>query len=215
MFGDQSLNRSLGGAIALIALVAILSGIVVVFALHRSNVATDARQRAHAAVREVGAFRAAMLNQETGLRGYLLTGHESSLEPYRSGRADLDPVIVSLRAATIASPAEATLLEEAVTSARSWQTDIGEAAVRGMGDPATQPAVKAIEGTGQGKRYFDAFRGKLQAIEEAEDQTAVAQNLVAAKWHQRVQLAIWAAAMITLSSARLSPSRSGASSRRP
>ena len=198
MFGDQSLNRSLGAAIALIALVAISSGIVVVFALHRSNVATDARQRAHAAVREIGAFRAAMLNQETGLRGYLLTGHESSLEPYRSGRADLDPAIVSLRAATSASLTEATLLEEAVTSARSWQTDIGEAAVRGMGDPATQAAAKAIEGTGQGKRYFDAFRGKLQAIEEAEDQTAITQNVIASAWHKRVQLAIWAAAAVTL-----------------
>ena len=49
-------------------------------------------------------------------------------------------------------------------SARSWQTDIGEAAVRGMGDPTTQAAARAIEGTGEGKRYFDAFRGKLQAI---------------------------------------------------
>ena len=79
MFGDRSLNRSLGGAIALIALVAISSGIVVVFALHRSNAAIEARRQAYAAVREVGAFRAAMLNQETGLRGYLLTGRESSL----------------------------------------------------------------------------------------------------------------------------------------
>ncbi len=131
-----------------------------------------------------------MLNQETGLRGYLLTGRESSLELYRSGRADLEPVIVSLRAATRASPTEAKLLEEAVQSARSWQTDISEAAARGIGDPATQAATRAIEGTGQGKHYFDAFRGKLQAIEAAEDRAVVAQNAIAAEWHQRVQLAI-------------------------
>ncbi len=198
MFGDRSLNRLLGGAITLIALVAISSGIVVVYALHRSNVATDARQRAHAAVREVGAFRAAMLNQETGLRGYLLTGQETSLEPYRSGRAALEPVIVRLQAVTGVSPIEARLLEEAVMAARSWQADIGEATVRGMSDPATQAAAKAIEATGLGKRYFDAFRGKLQAIEAAEDQAALAQNAAAAEWHQRVQLAIGAAAAMTL-----------------
>jgi CHASE3 domain sensor protein len=121
MPNTYGLNRSLGGAIAAIALVAILSGIVVVTALGNLNTATETRRQAYGTIRSLGEFRAAMLNQETGLRGFLLTGRQTSLEPYRSGSTDLEGSMVKLRAATASSPAEAELLDAAIASARAWQ----------------------------------------------------------------------------------------------
>ncbi len=198
MSNTYGLNRSLGGAIASIALVAVFSGFLVVEALSRSDSATEARRQAYDTIRILGDFRAAMLDQETGVRGYLLTGRESSLEPYRSGSADLEKAVSRLRAATGGNPSEATLVEAALEAARAWQNKIARVAIASMADEASRPSAIAIEGKGEGKRYFDAFRVKLNAVEDAERRTAVAQNELAADWRRRVELAIWVAAFISL-----------------
>ena len=63
------LNRSLGGAIALIAVVTMLGGAAVAVALGRLDAAIEARGQAHRIIRDGDAFLIAMLKQETGLRG--------------------------------------------------------------------------------------------------------------------------------------------------
>lgn len=144
MPNTYGLNRSLGGAIAAIALVAILSGIVVVTALGNLNTATETRRQAYGTIRSLGEFRAAMLNQETGLRGFLLTGRQTSLEPYRSGSTDLEGSMVKLRVATAGSPAEAELLDAAIASARAWQEKIAKPAIVDMADAASRPAALVL-----------------------------------------------------------------------
>ena len=64
-----SLNRSLGLAIAAIAVVALLSSALVLATLDTLRGATRARERSYQIISNLDAFRAAMLNQETALRG--------------------------------------------------------------------------------------------------------------------------------------------------
>ena len=91
------LNHTLGGAIGVIALVSILSSGAVLVTRGQLQEATDALDQSTQVVRGLDAFRTAMLNQETGLRGYLITGREGSLEPYRQGRPALDETVSRLR----------------------------------------------------------------------------------------------------------------------
>ena len=198
MFKTYGLNKTLGGAVTLIATVAMLSGATVVLALGRQRDATEARKLAHQTMRETASFRTAMLNQETGVRGYVITGRPSSLEPYRWGRDALDGVIDRLTADLRSRPNEGKLFGEAVASARAWQSDVGEAVVRGMADPATRGAAVEVERSGKGKSYFDAFRGKLQAIEQAEEVIATRQDDLATSWTRWVQALIWIVALVTL-----------------
>ena len=86
MPNTSGLNRTLGSAIGVIALVSVLSSGAVLITGNQLRDATDARNRSSQLIRGLDNFRTAMLNQETGLRGYLLTGREASLEPYRAGR---------------------------------------------------------------------------------------------------------------------------------
>ncbi|GJE62124.1 methyl-accepting chemotaxis protein [Methylobacterium trifolii] len=192
------LNRSLGGAIAAIAVVSLLGSGVVLVTLGQLHEATGARGRSSQVIRALGEFRAAMLNQETGLRGYLITGRTSSLEPYQAGRPALDAAIGRLDA-LIGRDADASRwLADAVTAARTWQTDIGEAAVRGAADPATRPEAVRIESEGSGKRLFDVFRERLAAIESVEEQARVTQNARLAQAERNASLALWGAALVTL-----------------
>ena len=101
---------------------------------------------------------ATMLNQETGLRGYLITGRESSLEPYKEGRPALDAASSRLRTVIGDGPERTCLLSEAESAARDWQTNVGEAAIRLSADPATRPDAIRIEAEGRGKQFFDTLR---------------------------------------------------------
>ena len=63
------LNRTLGGAIGVIALVSVLSSSAVLLTRDYLQDATNALDRSTQVAHGLDAFRTAMLNQETGLRG--------------------------------------------------------------------------------------------------------------------------------------------------
>ena len=192
------LNRSLGGAIGVIALVSLLSSGAVQITLSHLDAASEARTRASQVIRGLGDLRAAMLNQETGLRGYLITGRDSSLEPYRAGRPALDEAVNRLNALISHEPDPARLLADAVTAARRWQTDIGEAAVRRAASPETRPEAVKIEADGAAKQLFDTFRQRLDAIETLEEANRLAQNARLAQAQRTASLTLWIGTLLTL-----------------
>ncbi|MCJ2020825.1 methyl-accepting chemotaxis protein, partial [Methylobacterium sp. E-065] len=192
------LNRTLGGAIGVIALVSVLSSGAVLATRNQLQDATDALDRSTQVVRGLDAFRTAMLNQETGLRGYLITGRESSLEPYRSGRPALDETITRLTTLIGDDAERSRLLADAVTAARAWQSDIGETAIREMANPATRPDGVRIEAEGRGKQFFDTLRGKLAAIDVLEERTRAAQAARVGQAQRDESFALWGGTLLTL-----------------
>ncbi|MFG5120917.1 methyl-accepting chemotaxis protein [Methylorubrum sp. POS3] len=198
MANTFGLNRSLGGAIGAIALVSVLSSVAVQVTLAQLHDATEARGRSNRIIRGLDAFRSAMLDQETGIRGYLLTGRESSLEPYKTGRLALDETINRLRATMGSDTDQSRMLADAVVAARAWQTDVGEAALRRAADPATRSEAVRIEADGSGKQLFDTLREKLGAIEMAEERVRAKQNERVAEGERNSNFALWGTTLLTL-----------------
>ena len=192
------LNRSLGGAIGAIAVVSVLSSGAVLLTLDRLDEATEARGRSSQIIRGLGDLRAAMLNQETGLRGYLITGREGSLEPYRAGRLALDGSVERLGGLIGAGAETSRLLADAVNAARTWQSTVGEVAVRHAASPAERPEAIRIEADGKGKQLFDTFREKLAAIESVEEARRVTQNARLAQAQRDAAFALWGGTLLTL-----------------
>ncbi len=192
------LNRTLGGAIGVIAVVSVLSSGVALLTSGRVNEATEARRHSVQVLRDLDAFTIAMINQETGLRGYLLTGRETSLEPYQSGKQALDVVISRMNGLIPAGTESSHLFSDAVTAARAWQTNIGEAAIHMASVPATRPDAVRLEAEGTGKRLFDNFREKLVAIEALEERNraVLAERLASAQ--RQAGIALWTGALLTL-----------------
>ncbi len=193
MPNTYGLSRTLGGAIGAIAAVSLLSSGAVVVTINRLNDAIEARSHSNRIIRQLDNFRTAMVNQETGERGFLLTGKAESLEPDTWGRPALDKALTKLHALIPpGSTVQAGRLAEAEAAARQWQTEVGER-VRQLGaDPATRAQAAAIEAGGQGKQYFDRLRQSLDAIEAAEQQVLDGQNDAVRATERN---AIWAAAI--------------------
>jgi signal transduction histidine kinase len=86
--GRLSLARRLSVALTALSLVLILAGVALVLVLHQADVALSQQTERTFPARLAGSqLLTALVDQQTGLRGYALTGDDAALEPYRRGLA--------------------------------------------------------------------------------------------------------------------------------
>jgi len=104
----------------------------------------------------------ALVNQETGVRGYALTAQQSYLTPYTTGAAAEQSAIDSLRRLVGQLPAATSGDLNSVTNqANSWRTTYAQptiAQVQRTGKPVVSPDISS------GKTAFDALRAKVAVL---------------------------------------------------
>ncbi|MEO7195882.1 MAG: ATP-binding protein [Pseudonocardiaceae bacterium] len=102
----------------------------------------------------------ALVNQETGVRGFVITGKADFLVPYQQGRQQEDAALVTLRrlGATRPRPELTTDLDEILARARAWQADYAEPTIAEVS--AAGPAGATVDPE-LGKARFDALRAVL------------------------------------------------------
>jgi methyl-accepting chemotaxis protein len=117
----------------------------------------------------------ALLDQETGLRGYLLSeGDRAFLGPFREGVAAYGRHLAELRRLTADNPAQQARIAELDRLARAWQQEHAERAVGLMAETATRPQARALEISGGGRAAMDGIRRLLADIERAEQELLAA-----------------------------------------
>jgi signal transduction histidine kinase/CheY-like chemotaxis protein/CHASE3 domain sensor protein len=106
------------------------------------------------------AFLTGMLNQETGVRGFVNTGQQQFLGPYRLGRTQVMQVENSL--ATDLDASERADLRPMEDAAAAWETwaDARVAAVNSAGSPLIDEAQSVV-----GKQLFDRFRAAASVLD--------------------------------------------------
>jgi signal transduction histidine kinase len=109
-----------------------------------------------------------MVDQETGVRGYLLSGDEKFLEPYHRGGDTYAAAIQKLKGLISRDRAQQSRLEELDELAKKWRSGIAEREIALMARPETQEDVRALEGSMAGKIAMDLIRAKEDEIDGAE-----------------------------------------------
>jgi signal transduction histidine kinase len=104
----------------------------------------------------------AMLNQETGVRGYLLSGQQPFLSPYTSGLAQQAAQVRRLRPLLAGFPTAQADLNAALSRITSWRTSYAQQAIAQV-----QATSKPLPGgdVGAGKTAFDKVRGPMAAFQ--------------------------------------------------
>ncbi|MBF0288926.1 MAG: CHASE3 domain-containing protein [SAR324 cluster bacterium] len=111
----------------------------------------------------------AMVNMETGMRGFLVAGQEGFLEPYKGGRKDFDKIIEDLKQTVSDNPAQVSRLENIDQLAQAWIKNAAESQIElrkkvneGL---ETVNAFKKIRARIIGKEIFDSIRGDLGSLD--------------------------------------------------
>ncbi len=110
----------------------------------------------------------AMVDQETGLRGYLITGDERFLEPYQRGDDAYTAAMRKLKDLTTDNPAQQSRLDELNELAKTWRSEIAERQIALMAKPETREETRALEGSAAGKAAMDLIRAKVDEIDRVE-----------------------------------------------
>jgi methyl-accepting chemotaxis protein len=111
---------------------------------------------------------AAMVNQETGLRGYLVSGDQTFLEPYKSGKAQFDQAFAHVKEMTADNATQQERLAAIAELARTWQTTVAEKEIALMSAADTHEDARKLEASGAGKASMDGLRAKAGEMEKAE-----------------------------------------------
>jgi signal transduction histidine kinase len=158
------LSRIIGGAVLLMTLFSVIAVVIGAVALTHLD---DQRQRVENTI-DPAALAAqqlysALLNEETGIRGYALSGQPDFLTPYTTGTtaekdavAQLDTLLPQLPAAS------ATDLKQALNQVHDWRARYAEPTIKQIqasGKPVVSPDILA------GKTEFDALRTKMGVFE--------------------------------------------------
>jgi signal transduction histidine kinase len=152
-------------AVGIAALIALLIAAIVVGALAISS-ADTARNRVvnvlSPAALHGSRLYSALLNQETGLRGYLLSGQRPFLKPYVTGVADQNAELRTLQPLLRSLPAARADLAVTVRRIDTWRSSYAT------------PAIAQVAATGKplpggdiarGKAEFDGVRTPLAAFQ--------------------------------------------------
>ena len=109
-----------------------------------------------------------MLDQESSLRGYLISGNEKFLEPYHRGGNNFSAAIDRLKDLTSDNPAEQRRLDELNELAKTWRLEVAEPELALMAKPETREDANKLEASGSGKTATDLIRAKVDEIDSVE-----------------------------------------------
>ena len=153
---------SLRTRLGIIAVVFLLMVLVAVglsaLMIRRWDRTLDARGEARAAAADVAELRLSLSDQETGIRGYLLTGDGRSLDPYYAGATVEVDIANRLLARDLDLPGFADLVDRAVDAGEEWRTAVADPI---LADLAAAPADALA------RDRFDAVRDRLDELDAA------------------------------------------------
>lgn len=184
-------RRGLFRLFPLLALLPLLFGLLL-WQLRALDAASQWVDRSDRTVAGIHELEKQILDIETGMRGYVLTGQDDFLEPYRSGRAAIEPALQSLSELIEDDPAERHRLEAVRGELGEWlpyTEGVVEAKRRGE-DPT--PAIAS----GRGKRAVDSMRAQFSAMLSAEGRLRSVRMETARRW---ARLVFWVVGAVFLS----------------
>lgn len=124
----------------------------------------------------------AMLDQETGLRGFVLSGQESFLDPYRDGRRRADDALQRLEGSLRFDSVQPYRrnIDAVASSARDWELNFADQTIaQASSNPGGPRSIAQVEA---GKAQFDRFRAAVRELTaqltpaRAEARTALRDN---------------------------------------
>jgi methyl-accepting chemotaxis protein len=167
-FVNLRIANKLAVSFGILLLGFVLQSGTVFVCLSRIQSADESNTRSYLAIDRANRVMASMVDQETGMRGYLLSDNKKFLDTYETASAQYQADITALTSGTALDPAQQARVTQMLSLASMWKSAVAERELALMQDPATQAQARAIEISATGKRYMDAIRGIVREFADAE-----------------------------------------------
>ena len=190
MWNNYKIAKKLGIAFGTIIVTVILVSTAIFYSLGQLQQANSWNEHTYKVLAQIDTIISGMVNQETGLRGYLVGGTPNFLEPYKSGQAEADNAVNETQHLTADNPTQQKRIEETLKPLiKQWREIHAEPTIKLMGEAATREEARAHEANGNGKKYMDAIRAVAKDMRDMESVLLSVRSAYADQMHTT---AIWA-----------------------
>ena len=167
-FANLSISRKLMAAFAMLIAVMAISSVIVYQKTTFIHQSVGWTTHTYIVLEKLNLAMAAMVDQETGVRGYLVSGDDKFLEPYHKGGEAYAAAFREVKQLTSDNPAQQVRLDKMNQSARTWRSEIAEKEIALMAKPETREQARAMEAGGAGKLSMDGVRALVAEIDAVE-----------------------------------------------
>jgi len=169
------IGQKLSVAFGLMTLVSVLVAAVVFFNLSGIRSASDWNDHTQNVLNQLDAISSSMVDQETGVRGYLVSNEDQFLEPYRQGGQITKTALDKLASLTSDNPEQQARIETLRAHVAEWQTKVALVEIQKMQAGDIEGA-RSLEASGVGKSAMDGVRAVVGQMRDAENQLLVSRS---------------------------------------
>ncbi|MFV3129363.1 methyl-accepting chemotaxis protein [Niveispirillum sp. KHB5.9] len=186
-----SIKSKIGFSFFGVLIVIMLMGVYINTQISIVRLASDWNTHTYKVLDSVDSIESGMVNQETGLRGYLVSGKKEFLEPYTVGAKLTAESWATAKQLTADNPAQQRRLDDLKVAIDQWQKDVAEREIALMANTATMQAARDMEANGAGKSAFDRLRRIAAEIRDVESDLLVARSAEQQQALDASRLATW------------------------
>jgi methyl-accepting chemotaxis protein len=149
------------------------STLVVLFALcalvfsnlNKLNSSSDWIEHTHRVINHANQLVAFMVDRETGMRGYAVSGDEEFLDPYKSGESEFKTLVKELQVTVSDNPPQVQRLKDVEKLAQTWDDEVASKFIELRKNIKSgeylEDEIRDILETGIGKQQMDGFRALI------------------------------------------------------
>jgi signal transduction histidine kinase len=161
--GGWPVSRMIAVGIAFMALFSVLAILIGALALtDLTNARNRVVQNLDPAAYEASQLYVALLNQETGVRGYALSDQQAFLQPYTTGRTAEQHTLRRLHSVLAGLPVAQGALTQVIRKADDWRTNYAAPAIAEVAKTGKPPAGADVQ---RGKADFDSIRASMTTLQ--------------------------------------------------
>jgi signal transduction histidine kinase len=167
-FANWPISRKLMAAFAAVVAVIAVSGAIVYSRLHVIEWAKGWHVHTTEVLDTLQTAEKAMLEQQTSVRGYFITGQERFLARYQAGSDSFTAAIGKARDLTSDNPAQQIRLDELNELAATWRSEVAERVIALLAAPGGREDARAVVASPPATVAMDRVRAKVGEIAGVE-----------------------------------------------
>ncbi|WP_233080798.1 methyl-accepting chemotaxis protein [Rheinheimera soli] len=168
----MTLVRKLVFAFAAIVALVTLSTLITLNQLTKMQQAVELNNHTFEVIRTTNRLSEDLVNIESGQRGFIITGDESSLQPYHLGKTGVETELKDLLQKTADNPAQQQSLKTIQGLYTDWLTQAIDPSISQMKaagtDTTARQAVREFIRTGVGREFMEQLRLHMDTLQQRE-----------------------------------------------
>jgi signal transduction histidine kinase len=148
--------------------------LLTLFAVGGALAAADNSRQIDVLFNQIGRMRTdaqqlevAILNQETGIRGYAVGGTDADLQPYTEGLAQQQALVTDIKSLVGDRPQVRAALDAALSATSDWQTNVAQPVIADVRAGNRPGALALIDPSA--RQQFDTVRNRLADLDTQMD----------------------------------------------